>query len=302
MKQKLTLIAFLVFLFTTSFEQTIEIGQKAGEVKQLVEWTTRTQTGYDSFGNSKGNNVVWDMKYFDGEISEVIQCYSKQFLIDFMISADFCTHYIIESGKLSYILTQYEDVPVSKLKELFAKFYRDRKVEDLYFSEDFKNYSKIYLHENGLATVEYVATNLNDLPASIKEEINKKLNKYEEAKQQRLIAEGKEEHEQVAQNRAKNAYGGSGISKGPYNLNGRSGLSLPKPCYPGNEEGIVVVQVTVDKNGTVTKAEPGVKGSNTANSELISAARKAALQAKFNANKDAPAFQVGTITYRFVID
>ena len=101
-----------------------------------------------------------------------------------------------------------------------------------------------------------------------------------------------------------NKYGpGSGSGNGTsYNLNGRSGLSLPKPYYPGNEEGIVVVQVTVDKNGLVTKAEPGVKGSNTANPELISAARKAALQAKFNVDNNAPAFQVGTITYHFVLD
>jgi len=95
--------------------------------------------------------------------------------------------------------------------------------------------------------------------------------------------------------------GGTGNSN-TYNLKGRSSLSLPKPYYPGNEEGIVVVQVTVDKNGIVTNAEPGVKGSNTANPELIAAARKAALLAKFNVDANAPAFQVGTITYRFVLN
>lgn len=96
---------------------------------------------------------------------------------------------------------------------------------------------------------------------------------------------------------------GGGIGNGPsFSLDGRSGLLLPKPYYPGNEEGIVVVQVTVDKNGIVTKAEPGAKGSNTANPELIAAAKKAALRAKFNVDNNAPAFQVGTITYRFVLD
>jgi len=96
---------------------------------------------------------------------------------------------------------------------------------------------------------------------------------------------------------------GAGTGNGPsYSLEGRSGLSLPKPNYPGNEEGIVVVQVTVDKNGTVTKAEPGFKGSNTANPELLSAARKAALQARFTADANGTAFQVGTITYRFILD
>ncbi|MGE5394067.1 MAG: hypothetical protein ACM3P1_04935 [Candidatus Saccharibacteria bacterium] len=96
---------------------------------------------------------------------------------------------------------------------------------------------------------------------------------------------------------------GGGVGNGPsYSLDGRNGLSLPKPYYPGNEEGIVVVQVTVDKNGVVTKAEPGAKGSNTANPELVAAAKKAAMQAKFNADANAPAFQVGTITYHFVLD
>jgi colicin import membrane protein len=93
---------------------------------------------------------------------------------------------------------------------------------------------------------------------------------------------------------------GGGVGNGPsFSLDGRSGLSLPEPNYPSNEDDFVVVQVTVDKNGKVTRAEPGVKGSTTLNSELLSAAKKAALQAKFNVDKNAPAFQVGTITYHF---
>ena len=96
---------------------------------------------------------------------------------------------------------------------------------------------------------------------------------------------------------------GGGIGNGvSYSLDGRTSQSLPKPRYPGNEEGVVVVQVTVNKSGLVTKAEAGVRGSNTADPELISAAKKAALQAKFNVDNNAPAFQTGTITYRFVLD
>ena len=58
----------------------------------------------------------------------------------------------------------------------------------------------------------------------------------------------------------------------------------------------------VNKAGLVTKAEAGVKGSTTADPQMIAAARKAALQARFNADENAPSFQVGTITYRFVLD
>jgi TonB family protein len=96
---------------------------------------------------------------------------------------------------------------------------------------------------------------------------------------------------------------GGGIGNGvSFSLDGRSAQSLPKPYYPGNEEGVVVVQVTVNKTGVVTKAEAGVRGSNTADTELIAAAKKAALQARFNVDESAPAYQVGTITYRFVLD
>ncbi|MBV5313928.1 MAG: TonB family protein [Prolixibacteraceae bacterium] len=96
---------------------------------------------------------------------------------------------------------------------------------------------------------------------------------------------------------------GGGVGNGvSFSLDGRSAQSLPKPYYPGNEEGVVVVQVTVNKSGQVTKAEAGVRGSNTADPELIASAKKAALQAKFNVDDNAPAFQTGTITYRFVLD
>jgi colicin import membrane protein len=95
---------------------------------------------------------------------------------------------------------------------------------------------------------------------------------------------------------------GNGRGDGPsFSLSGRSAQSLPKPSFPGNESGIVVVEVTVNKFGKVTEALPGVKGSNTINSDLLQAARKAALSASFNSDANAPAFQKGTITYHFVL-
>lgn len=87
-----------------------------------------------------------------------------------------------------------------------------------------------------------------------------------------------------------------------FNLNERVLLSLPKPKYTGNEEGVIVVKVTVDKEGLVVAAEVIARSSNTDNPELIAAARAAALQAKFNADSNAIEDQSGTITYRFVLD
>ncbi len=90
---------------------------------------------------------------------------------------------------------------------------------------------------------------------------------------------------------------GTGIS---YSLAGRNATSTPKPNYPGREEGTVVVKITVDQNGKVTQAEPGQRGTTTMNPDLLDAAKRAAMQARFNVATDAPAYQTGTITYRFI--
>jgi TonB family protein len=84
-----------------------------------------------------------------------------------------------------------------------------------------------------------------------------------------------------------------------WGLSGRGLIGgLPLPAYNVQEDGIVVVSITVDKNGNVTRVTPGVKGSSTLNKALLDAAEKAARQAKFTPNpKDIE--QVGTITYVF---
>lgn len=94
---------------------------------------------------------------------------------------------------------------------------------------------------------------------------------------------------------------GSGIS---FSLSGRSALSLPKPQYPGDDAGVVVVKVTVDRTGRVTSAEAGVRGTTIMDKSFWNEARQAALKARFNeaSSNDAPAFQQGTISYRFVLD
>lgn len=89
---------------------------------------------------------------------------------------------------------------------------------------------------------------------------------------------------------------GTGVS---FDLSGRSARSLPKPAYPGDDEGVVIVKVTVDKNGNVTAADPGARGTTIMNQKFWNEARQAALKAKFNVDNNAPAFQQGTISYRF---
>jgi len=83
-------------------------------------------------------------------------------------------------------------------------------------------------------------------------------------------------------------------------LQGRTVLgTLPKPSYSAQAEGRVVVQIKVNQYGEVTDAIPGVEGTTVTDKNLWNAARNAALKAHFNQKADAPAVQLGTITYIF---
>ena len=72
---------------------------------------------------------------------------------------------------------------------------------------------------------------------------------------------------------------------------------LPRPAYPGGKSGKVVIRVTVDARGHVTGASYEPVGSTTDASELIEAARAAALKARFTESRAT--VQGGTITYVF---
>ncbi|MEG2612697.1 MAG: TonB family protein, partial [Alistipes sp.] len=76
--------------------------------------------------------------------------------------------------------------------------------------------------------------------------------------------------------------------------------ALPRPAYPGNQSGKIVVRVTVDATGSVSSATYEPKGSTAGDSALIEAAVSAARKAKFTESR-APV-QGGTITYIFKLN
>jgi colicin import membrane protein len=90
----------------------------------------------------------------------------------------------------------------------------------------------------------------------------------------------------------------TGIS---YDLAGRTFHLLPPPKYDYQGEGRVVVEITVDRSGKVTQANPGAKGSTTLDEYLLNAAKESAMKAQFEPKPDAPVIQKGTITYNFTL-
>ncbi len=95
------------------------------------------------------------------------------------------------------------------------------------------------------------------------------------------------------------AEGSVGVGDQPtFELAGRSVVgSLPLPTYGANVSGRVIIDITVDEGGTVTSATYRAQGSTTNNSQLVAAAREAALKARFTPSDDF--IQGGSITYVF---
>jgi outer membrane biosynthesis protein TonB len=93
--------------------------------------------------------------------------------------------------------------------------------------------------------------------------------------------------------------GGSGNGTG-YSLGNRKAISKPKPNSDcSNETGIVVVEITVDKNGNTTNAVAGIRGTTITAKCLKDQAKMAAMNTKWSASGDAPEKQVGKIIYNF---
>lgn len=95
--------------------------------------------------------------------------------------------------------------------------------------------------------------------------------------------------------------GGKGSGAG-YDLGGRGAKSLNKPDDDFSERGDIVVDIWVNREGKVIRAEISNKGTYLINSAMRAKAKEAALRSTFAADPNAPEQQHGTITYNFVIN
>lgn len=97
--------------------------------------------------------------------------------------------------------------------------------------------------------------------------------------------------------------GNSGVS---FNLTGRGKVYLNEPPYNSQEQGRVVVEIIVDRQGNVIRAVAGKRipdtniGTTVTDQGLWKVAREAALKSKFTPDPAAVEEQKGYITYNFI--
>jgi len=100
---------------------------------------------------------------------------------------------------------------------------------------------------------------------------------------------------------ANSYYGDPGTGSGGvgYGLKGRGAPTKTIYKQNCNESGLVVVRIEVDRNGSVIKAEPGVRGTTNNASCLLEPAKKIALSHKWRPDSKAPARQIGFVSVNF---
>lgn len=92
---------------------------------------------------------------------------------------------------------------------------------------------------------------------------------------------------------------GPGVGPGRFVLGNRKLEHRPTLSNPTQEEGVVCVEIVVDRNGRVIRATALSIGSTTTNSVLRSTARQSALQWKFNPDPSGEEEQIGKIFFNF---
>ena len=91
----------------------------------------------------------------------------------------------------------------------------------------------------------------------------------------------------------------SGSDIKSYGLNGRSLQSKGKVLQECNEQGLVVVRISVNRKGEVVTAEPGVKGTTNTHPCLLNPAKKTAQLHKWFPDNEAPELQFGFVVIQF---
>ncbi|MDX2002206.1 MAG: hypothetical protein SFW35_07230 [Chitinophagales bacterium] len=102
---------------------------------------------------------------------------------------------------------------------------------------------------------------------------------------------------------------GNGSGKGPgsgpgYSINLKNRKPINSLVVQGNiqESGVIVIRITVDRNGKVINSECCTERGSTLshNAAAVATAKSEAYKLKFNADPSAPAEQFGTVTFKFV--
>lgn len=96
-------------------------------------------------------------------------------------------------------------------------------------------------------------------------------------------------------------YGEGGSGFGDTAIPLRRFTNLVTPQDDGQKTGKVAVRISINKNGVVVNATPGVKGTTLADRILWEKCRQAVMGATLNKSEEGPDIQIGVVIFNFKV-
>jgi hypothetical protein len=93
--------------------------------------------------------------------------------------------------------------------------------------------------------------------------------------------------------------GGSGFGETPIAL--RRFTNLVTPQDDGQKTGRIAVRISINREGVVVDAVPGVKGTTLNDRELWAKCKEAVMGARLNQSSSAPDLQIGVVVFNFKV-
>lgn len=128
---------------------------------------------------------------------------------------------------------------------------------------------------------------------------NEALLKEHQKERELALAKKREELKAIieAREQARNQKKGNRLSTVSYDLEGRTAVRIPNPVYTCDARGVIVIDISVNENGSITDMEYNKKASTSSNGCLIDQALEYVGSAYFD-DAQIPE-QRGTITFNF---
>lgn len=199
----------------------------------------------------------------------------------------------------SLIMLEFEEEPEEEIQEAETPDPEFERLVAQYLEESRSNIPVNVARQldEELSTEKYVDEIEKEMDAGRPDDwqaMQDRLKELEEMEKEDLVVQGDEESPEQEPE----------LFQGPtnifYELEFRYHLKLPVPVYKCEGDGIVEVKIAVDQKGRVVQAEVDKPGDKFNEICLAEAARRAALQTRFNGDFGAPVRQEGTITYHFI--
>ncbi|RBL88142.1 WG repeat-containing protein [Chitinophaga flava] len=155
-----------------SFDPRPQFGDDLPTVQYTVQKYAHLQNLTIQLNEFEQPEYTVDSTHRADGVDDVTMCYQDFWYLFNERLYNVCTHYIVVNGKYEYMEEQFPDIPQDQLETSVKRMGFQQKIGDMYFSDAYDYYYKIYTKREG-ATWEYHATDVSKLPENIRAIVQK---------------------------------------------------------------------------------------------------------------------------------